>query len=142
VLQLVPVEQVPTAKQSPLPLNVYMCVPPALRQHKTSPPVPEPLMPKCQAMMCWTLHFGTLRSDAERTTLVGRRLHGLAHIELNAIDLALDTAARFSSLPLDRVRTPALLVCTRCQSSPQYMLRPHGRHGVCSSWKLAALLQR
>ena len=32
------------------------------------------------------------------------RLHGLAHIELNAIDLALDTVARFSSLPLGRVR--------------------------------------
>jgi len=28
VLQLVPVKQVPTAKQSPLPLNVYMCAPP------------------------------------------------------------------------------------------------------------------
>ena len=27
VAQLVPVKQVPTAKQSPLPLNVYMCVP-------------------------------------------------------------------------------------------------------------------
>ena len=30
------------------------------------------------------------------------RLHNLAHVELNAIDLAWDTVARFSSLKLDQ----------------------------------------
>ncbi|KAK9841403.1 hypothetical protein WJX74_005146 [Apatococcus lobatus] len=50
--QLVPVKSMPTPKQSPLPLNVFM-------------------------------------------------MHNLAHVELNAIDLAWDTVARFSALGLD-----------------------------------------
>ena len=32
------------------------------------------------------------------------RLHNLAHVELNAVDLAWDTVARFSHLGLDQVR--------------------------------------
>ena len=36
------------------------------------------------------------------------RMHNLAHVELNAIDLAWDTVARFSALGLDEVR-----VCLR-----------------------------
>lgn len=32
-----------------------------------------------------------------------RRLHNLAHVELNAIDLAWDTVARFSGLQMDQV---------------------------------------
>ena len=32
------------------------------------------------------------------------RLHNLAHVEMNAIDLALDTLARFSGLPMPEVR--------------------------------------
>lgn len=32
-----------------------------------------------------------------------RRLHNLAHVELNAIDLAWDTMARFSGLRMDQV---------------------------------------
>ena len=31
------------------------------------------------------------------------RLHNLAHVELNAIDLAWDTVVRFSGLQLDQV---------------------------------------
>ncbi|KAK9805659.1 hypothetical protein WJX72_010644 [[Myrmecia] bisecta] len=50
--ELVPAKQIPTPKNSPLPLNVYM-------------------------------------------------LHNLAHVELNAIDLAWDTVARFSPLGLE-----------------------------------------
>ncbi|KAL0019983.1 hypothetical protein WJX79_007802 [Trebouxia sp. C0005] len=51
--QLVPPRNIPTPKQSPLPLPVYM-------------------------------------------------LHNLAHVELNAIDLAWDTVARFSGLQMDQ----------------------------------------
>ena len=35
--------------------------------------------------------------------LVHCRLHNLAHVELNAIDLAWDTVARFSGLQMDQV---------------------------------------
>lgn len=42
---------------------------------------------------------GTLRC----TTVGICRLHNLAHVELNAVDLAWDTVARFSHLALDQV---------------------------------------
>ena len=100
MLQLVPVKQVPTAKQSPLPLNVYMCAPPLPCLNLFPPCAYQPNVQnawRCSAKHCFVTSWLTLRMH--------RRLHGLAHIELNAIDLALDTVARFSSLPLDRVRT-------------------------------------
>ncbi len=42
--------------------------------------------------------------------LVHCRLHNLAHVELNAIDLAWDTVARFSGLQMDQVCVIPLLV--------------------------------
>ena len=37
------------------------------------------------------------------TTSVRFRLHGLAHVELNAVELAWDTVARFSPVRLPQV---------------------------------------
>ena len=39
--------------------------------------------------------------------LLGCRLHNLAHVELNAIDLAWDTVVRFSELQMDQVGSSA-----------------------------------
>lgn len=38
------------------------------------------------------------------TAILTCRLHNLAHVELNAVDLAWDTVARFSHLKLDQAR--------------------------------------
>lgn len=38
---------------------------------------------------------------------MGCRLHNLAHVELNAIDLAWDTVVRFSELQMDQVGNSA-----------------------------------
>ena len=59
----------------------------------------------------WVLPLERNRDGVTATSPLCR-LHGLAHIELNAIDLALDTVARFSSLPLDKVGRPPPL-CRR-----------------------------
>ena len=56
------------------------------------------------------------------------RLHNLAHVELNAVDLAWDTVARFSHLGLEQVSQP-----------------PSARHGImsrASSWGSAYMRVR
>ena len=43
-----------------------------------------------------------MTSFADTHICIARRLHNLAHVELNAIDLAWDTVARFAPLKLDQ----------------------------------------
>ena len=54
---------------------------------------------------CLMIILGGLKSKGALNLLLDlRRMHNLAHVELNAIDLAWDTVARFSALGLDEVR--------------------------------------
>ena len=61
------------------------------------------------------LHAPSLRSSTSWTQgiskpilCLGRRLLNLAHVELNAVDLAWDTVARFSQAGLPQVVHPVL----------------------------------
>ena len=55
---------------------------------------------------------------------MGCRLHNLAHVELNAIDLAWDTVVRFSELQMDQVGN----LCNEATSGSSLMDQRSGFH--------------
>lgn len=79
VVQMLPARQIPSPQLAGVPTPVAMC---HAHLGGVSPPDVKPQLLSCPCM---------------------RRLHSLAHVELNAMELAWDTVARFSSHSMPQV---------------------------------------